>query len=74
VNDIDQLGSDRFYFPFSSQFWIVARLVCSIYEAMAGSLSAASIAILSEKVAVVDSGEVRPAVYDMYNNGPRTLP
>jgi hypothetical protein len=42
---------------------------------MAGSVSAAVIAILSEKVAVVDSGEVvRSAVYDRHNNGPRTLP
>jgi arginyl-tRNA--protein-N-Asp/Glu arginylyltransferase len=35
----------------------------------------ASTAVLSAKVAVVDSGEVgTSAVYSRYNNGPRTLP
>jgi hypothetical protein len=42
---------------------------------MAGSLSVATTAVSSAKVAVVDSGEVgRVAVYSRYNNGPRTLP
>jgi hypothetical protein len=42
---------------------------------MAGSLSMATTAVSSTKVAVVDSGEVgRSAVYRRYNNGPRTLP
>jgi hypothetical protein len=43
-------------------------------EAMAGSLSVATTAVLSAQVAVVYSGEVgRSAVYSRYNNGPRTL-
>jgi hypothetical protein len=38
-------------------------------------VSVATTAASSAKVAVVDSGEVgRSAVYDRYNNGPRTLP
>jgi hypothetical protein len=42
---------------------------------MAGSLSVATTAVSSAKVAVVDCGEVgRSAVYSRYNNGPRTLP
>jgi hypothetical protein len=37
---------------------------------MAGSLSMASTAVSSAKVAAVDSGEVaRSAVYSRYNNG-----
>jgi hypothetical protein len=41
---------------------------------MAGSLSVATTAVSSAKVAVVDSGEVgRSAVYSRYND-PRTLP
>jgi hypothetical protein len=56
-------------------FWIPSsRLVCSFCEAMAGSLSVASTAVSSAKVAVVGSGEVgRSAVYSKYNSGPRTL-
>jgi hypothetical protein len=35
----------------------------------------ATTAVSSEKVAMLDSGEVgRSAVYSRYNNGPRTLP
>jgi hypothetical protein len=35
----------------------------------------ATTVVSSAKVAVVDSGKVRrPAVYNRYNNGPRTLP
>jgi hypothetical protein len=43
---------------------------------MAGSLSVATTAVSSAKVAkVVDSGEVgSSAMYSRYNNGPRTLP
>jgi hypothetical protein len=37
-------------------------LLCSLYEAMAGSMSVASTAVSSAKVVVVESGEVgRPA-------------
>jgi hypothetical protein len=54
--DVDQLGSASFYFPFLNQFWIAARLVCSLCEAMAGSLSVASTAVSSVEVAVLDSG------------------
>jgi hypothetical protein len=49
--------------------------VCSFCEAMVGSLSVVSTAVLSARVAVVDSSEVgRSAVYKKYNNDPRTLP
>jgi hypothetical protein len=42
---------------------------------MTGSLSVATTAVSSAKVAVVDSGEVgKSAVCSRYNNGPRTLP
>jgi hypothetical protein len=42
---------------------------------MSGSLSVASTAVSSAKVAVIDSGEVSmSAVYSRSNNGPRTLP
>jgi hypothetical protein len=54
---VDQLGSISLYSPFVNQFWIVARLVCSFFEAVSGSLSVANITILSAEVAVVDSGE-----------------
>jgi hypothetical protein len=47
----------------------------SFWEAMAGSLSIARIAVSSAKVAVVVAGELgRSAVYMIYRNGPRTLP
>jgi hypothetical protein len=50
-------------------FWIESRLVCSLCEAMTGSLSMSTIAVLLAKVAVVDSGDGgRSAVYS------RTLP
>jgi hypothetical protein len=63
-----------FILHFLNQVWIANRLVCSLWEAMAGSLSVASTAVPSAKVAVVDSGELRrSAVYGRYNNGPRTL-
>jgi hypothetical protein len=42
---------------------------------MAGSLSVASTAVSSAKIAVVNSGEIGMcAVYNRYNNDPRTLP
>jgi hypothetical protein len=73
--DVDRLGSVGFHSPFLNQFWIASRLVCSLCEAMAGSLSMATTAVSAAKVAVVDSGEVgRSAVYSRYNNSPRTLP
>jgi hypothetical protein len=57
-----------FILHLCNQFWIVARFVCSFSEAMAVSLSVASTAISSAKVAVVESGEVgRSAVYSRYN-------
>jgi hypothetical protein len=46
-----------FIIHFLNQFWIASRLVCSFCEAMAGSLSTASTAVSSAKVAVVDSDE-----------------
>jgi hypothetical protein len=56
-----------------NQFWIASNLVCSFCEAI--SLSVASTAVSSAKVAVVDSDEVgRSAVYSKYKSGPRTLP
>jgi hypothetical protein len=42
---------------------------------VAGSLSVASTAVSSAKVAVMEPGEVgRSAVYSKYGKGPRTLP
>jgi hypothetical protein len=64
-----------FIHHFLNQFWVASRLVCSFCEAMARSLSVATTAVSSAKVAVADCGEVgRTAVYSRYNNGPRTLP
>jgi hypothetical protein len=72
--DVNPLGSISFYSPILNQFWIAARFVCSFCEAMVGSLSVASTAVLPPNVVVVDSSEVgRSAVYRMINNGPRTL-
>jgi hypothetical protein len=73
--DIDRLGFVDFHSPFFKPFWIASRSVCSFCEAMAGSLSVATTAVSSAKVAVADSGEVgRSAVYSRYNSSPRTLP
>jgi hypothetical protein len=47
-----------FVLHFLNQLWIVARFVCSICGAMAGSLSVTTTAVSSAKVVVVDSGEV----------------
>jgi hypothetical protein len=72
---VDPLGSVSFILNFLNQFWITSRLVCSLSEAMTGSLSMASTAVSSAMVAVVYSGEVgRSAVYSRYNNGPKILP
>jgi hypothetical protein len=58
-----------------NQFWIASSFVCSLCEAMAASLSMASTAVSSAKIAVIDSSKVdRSAVYNRYNNGRRTLP
>jgi propanediol dehydratase large subunit len=49
-------------------------LVCSLHDAMVGSLSVAAIAVSATKVAVVVFGEVgRTAVYYRCSNGPRTV-
>jgi hypothetical protein len=47
-----------FILCFLNQFWIASRSVCCFCEAMARSLSMATIAVSSAKVAVVHSGEV----------------
>jgi hypothetical protein len=50
---------------FLNQFRIKSRLFCCLCEAMA------STAVSSEKLSVIDSGEVgRSAVYIRYNKGP----
>jgi hypothetical protein len=70
--DLDPLV---FILRFLNQYLIASRLVCSFFEAIVWSLSVASTAVSSAKVAVVDSGEVgRSAEYSRYNNGPKTLP
>jgi hypothetical protein len=64
-----------FILNFLNPFWIASRLVCSMCEAMTGSLSVVITAVSSAKVAMIDSGEIgRSAVYDSYNNGLRALP
>jgi hypothetical protein len=69
------LDSMNFILHLLNQFWVASRSVCSFCEAMAGSLSMATTAVSSAKVAAVDSDEVgRSAVYSRYNNGSRTLP
>jgi hypothetical protein len=62
--DFDSLA---FILHFLNQFSIARRSVCSFFEAMAGSLSVATTAASSAKVAVIDPGDSR------YNNSPRTL-
>jgi hypothetical protein len=47
-----------FTLHFASQLCIASKLVCSLLEAMAGSLSVAITAVLSAKVADVVSGEI----------------
>jgi hypothetical protein len=64
-----------FILHFLNLFWIASSSVCSLCEAMVGPLSVVTTAVSLAKVAVVDSAEVgRSAVYNRYNNGPRTLP
>jgi hypothetical protein len=53
--DLDSLA---FILSFLNQSWIASRSVCSLCEAMAGSLSVSTTAVLSTKVAVVDFAEV----------------
>jgi hypothetical protein len=49
---------------FLNQSWIASRSVCSFCEAIAGSLSVATTAVLPASVAVLDSAEVgRSAMY-----------
>jgi hypothetical protein len=48
-------------------------LDCSFCEAVAGTLSVASTAVLSTKDAVVYGEVGRSAMYSRYNNGPRAL-
>jgi hypothetical protein len=57
---VDQLGSVSFHSHSHvlNEFWIASRLVCSLLEAMAGSLCVATTAVSSTEFAVVDSGEV----------------
>jgi hypothetical protein len=56
--DMHRLVSVRYHYPFLNRFWIANRLVYRFCEAMTGSLSAASTAVSSAEVAVVESGEV----------------
>jgi hypothetical protein len=56
--DVDRLGFASFHSPFLNQFSIASRLVCSFCEAIAESLSVATTAVSSAKVAMIDSGEV----------------
>jgi hypothetical protein len=61
--------------PLVSQVWSALRWVWGFWEAVAGSLSSARIAVSSVNVAVIVAGEVgRSAVYMRYRNGPRSLP
>jgi hypothetical protein len=53
--DLDSLA---FILHSLNQFWISSRSVCSLCEAMAGSLSMATTAVSSAKVAAVDCGGV----------------
>jgi hypothetical protein len=53
---VERLGSISFHSPFLNQFWIASRLVSSLCEAMAESLSVDTIAVSSAKADVVDSG------------------
>jgi hypothetical protein len=50
-------------------------VVWSFWEAVAGPLSVATIAVLSAKVAVKELGKIgRSAVCSRYSKGSRTLP
>jgi hypothetical protein len=52
------LESLVFILQFASQLYIASKLVCSLLEAIAGSLSVAITAVSSAKVADVVSGEI----------------
>jgi hypothetical protein len=70
--DLDPLP---FIVHFASQLCIASKLVCSLLEAMAESMSVAITAVSSANVADVISGEIgRSAVNSRQSNGPRTLP
>jgi hypothetical protein len=72
--DMDRLGFLSFI-HFFDHYCIASRLVCSICEAIPGSLSVATTAVSSLDVAAVDSVEVgRSAAYSRCNSGPKTLP
>jgi hypothetical protein len=51
-----------FLLHFASQLYIASKLVCSLREAMAGSLSVAIIAVSSAKVADLVSGEIGTSI------------
>jgi hypothetical protein len=54
-----------FILNFLNQFWIASSFLCSLCEAITGSLSVATTAVSSGKFAVIDFGEVcRSAVYN----------
>jgi hypothetical protein len=53
--DLDPLA---FILHFASQLCIASKFVCSLLEAMAGSLSMAITSVSSAKVADVVSGEI----------------
>jgi hypothetical protein len=57
--DFDLLA---FILHFLNQSWIASRLVCSLCESKAGSLSMASTAVWTAKVAVVESGQIGRSV------------
>jgi hypothetical protein len=59
--DVFDLDPQLFILHFASQLCIASKLVCSLLEAMAGSLSVAITAVSSAKVDDV-SGEIRSAV------------
>jgi hypothetical protein len=70
--DLDPLV---FILHFASQLCIASKFICSLLEAMGGSLSVAITAVLSAKVADVVSGEIgRSAVNSRKSVAPRTLP
>jgi hypothetical protein len=69
--DLDPLA---FILHFASQLCIASKLVCSLREAMVGSLFVTITAASSAKVVDVVSGEIgRSAVNRRRSNAPRTL-
>jgi hypothetical protein len=68
------LDALAFILHFCNHFCIASRLVCSLCEAITGSMSMANTTLSSAKLAVVDCAEGdSSAVYNRYNNSPRTL-